>query len=164
MRTQVGIVGAGPAGLLLAHLLHLEGIDSVVLENRSRAYVEQRVRAGVLEQPTVELLREAGVAGRLDREGLEHRGVSLRFDGGDHRIDFHALTGQNHHRVRAAGGGQGPDRRPGGGREPAVFEVSDVAVHVARDGPAADHLPECRRPATRSWSATSSPAATGSTA
>src|SRR6516164_9677381 len=94
MRTQVGIVGAGPAGLLLAHLLHLEGIDSVVLENRSRDYIEKRVRAGVLEQPTVELLREAGVAGRLDREGLIHKGVLLRFDGGDHRIDFEELTGR----------------------------------------------------------------------
>src|SRR5918998_3101277 len=84
MRTQVGIVGAGPAGLLLSHLLARHGIESVVLESRSRAYVEQRVRAGVLEHPTVELLREVGLAGRLDREGMAHRGISLRFDGGDH--------------------------------------------------------------------------------
>jgi p-hydroxybenzoate 3-monooxygenase len=95
VRTQVGIVGAGPAGLLLAHLLHLEGIESVVLENRSRDYVEKRVRAGVLEQPTVQLLRETGVADRLDREGLIHKGVLLRFDGGDHRIDFEELTGRS---------------------------------------------------------------------
>ena len=75
MRTQVGI-GAGPAGLLLSHLLHLEGVSSVVLELRSREYVEQRVRAGVLEQGTVELLEAAGVAGRLRREGMVHHGSS----------------------------------------------------------------------------------------
>jgi p-hydroxybenzoate 3-monooxygenase len=94
MRAQVGIVGAGPAGLLLSHLLARAGIDSVVLEARSRSYVEQRVRAGVLEHPTVELLREVGLADRLDREGLAHGGISLRFDGGDHRIDFADLVGR----------------------------------------------------------------------
>ncbi len=94
MRTQVGIVGAGPAGLLLSHLLARQGIESVVLEARSRGYVEQRVRAGVLEHPTVELLREVGLADRLDREGLPHEGISLRFDGGDHRIDFADLVGR----------------------------------------------------------------------
>jgi p-hydroxybenzoate 3-monooxygenase len=93
MDTQVGIVGAGPAGLLLAHLLHLRGIESVVLEARSRAYVEARVRAGVLEQTTVDLLDDAGVAERLYREGLVHRGLELRFDGRGHRIDFAELTG-----------------------------------------------------------------------
>jgi p-hydroxybenzoate 3-monooxygenase len=93
MDTQVGIVGAGPAGLLLAHLLHLHGIDSVVLEARSREYVEARVRAGVLEQTTVDLLDEAGVAERLHREGLVHHGLELRFDGRGHRIDFAELTG-----------------------------------------------------------------------
>jgi p-hydroxybenzoate 3-monooxygenase len=93
MDTQVGIVGAGPAGLLLAHLLHLHGIDSVVLEARSREYVEARVRAGVLEQTTVDLLAEAGVAERLHREGLVHHGLELRFDGRGHRIDFAELTG-----------------------------------------------------------------------
>ncbi|MDR7273867.1 4-hydroxybenzoate 3-monooxygenase [Catenuloplanes atrovinosus] len=94
MRTQVGIIGAGPAGLLLSHLLHLEGIDSVVLELRDRDYVQRRVRAGVLEQPTVELLRAAGVGTRMDAQGLPHDGISLRFDGADHRIDFAALTGR----------------------------------------------------------------------
>jgi p-hydroxybenzoate 3-monooxygenase len=94
MRTQVGIVGAGPAGLLLSHLLARSGVDSVVLEARSRAYVERRVRAGVLEHPTVELLREVGLAHRLDREGMRHEGISLRFDGGDHRIDFADLVGR----------------------------------------------------------------------
>jgi p-hydroxybenzoate 3-monooxygenase len=93
MDTQVGIVGAGPAGLLLAHLLHRRGIESVVLEARSREYVEARVRAGVLEQGTVELLDEAGVADRLHREGLVHRGLELRFDGRGHRIDLSELTG-----------------------------------------------------------------------
>ena len=93
MDTQVGIVGAGPAGLLLAHLLHLRGIESVVLEARSREYVEARVRAGVLEQTTVDLLDSAGVAERLHREGLVHQGLELRFDGRGHRIDFAELTG-----------------------------------------------------------------------
>jgi p-hydroxybenzoate 3-monooxygenase len=93
MRTQVGIVGAGPAGLLLSHLLHLEGIDSVVLEDRSREYVEHRIRAGVLEQGTVELLTETGLGDRLHREGLVHEGVELRFAGEGHRIDFGELTG-----------------------------------------------------------------------
>jgi p-hydroxybenzoate 3-monooxygenase len=93
MDTQVGIVGAGPAGLLLAHLLRLRGIESVVLEARSREYVEARVRAGVLEQTTVDLLDSAGVAERLHREGLVHQGLELRFDGRGHRIDFAELTG-----------------------------------------------------------------------
>jgi p-hydroxybenzoate 3-monooxygenase len=92
METQVGIVGAGPAGLLLAHLLDRQGIESVVLEARSRDYVEARVRAGVLEQGTVDLLDEAGLAERLHREGLVHHGVELRFDGRGHRIDFSELT------------------------------------------------------------------------
>jgi p-hydroxybenzoate 3-monooxygenase len=92
VRTQVGIVGAGPAGLVLAHLLHLRGIDSVVLEARSRDYVERRIRAGVLEQGTVDLLDEMGVADRLRREGLVHEGIELQFGGERHRIDFPSLT------------------------------------------------------------------------
>jgi p-hydroxybenzoate 3-monooxygenase len=92
-RTQVGIVGAGPAGLVLGHLLHLQGIESVILEDRDREYVEGRVRAGVLEQGTVDLLIEMGVGERLEREGLVHHGVELRFDGQGHRIPFDELTG-----------------------------------------------------------------------
>jgi len=92
MRTQVGIVGAGPAGLLLAHLLQRQGIESVVVENRARDYVEHRVRAGVLEQGSVDMLNESGVGARLQREGLVHHGIELRFGGRGHRIDMTELT------------------------------------------------------------------------
>ena len=94
-RTQVGIIGAGPAGLTLAHLLHLQGIESIVLERHSREYVETRVRAGVLEQGTVDILCDSGVGERLKREGLQHQGVELRFDGKGHRIDFQELVGKS---------------------------------------------------------------------
>lgn len=94
MRTQVGIVGAGPAGLLLSQLLARQGIDSVVVEQRSRAYVEARIRAGVLEMGTVELLEEAGVGERMRREGIVHPGFSIAFDGRRERIDMQELTGR----------------------------------------------------------------------
>jgi p-hydroxybenzoate 3-monooxygenase len=94
MRTQVGIIGAGPAGLLLSHLLSLQGIESVVLELRDRSHVEQRVRAGVLEHGTVQTLRESGVGGRLDAEGLVHEGLNMRFGGRTHRLDLKELTGR----------------------------------------------------------------------
>jgi p-hydroxybenzoate 3-monooxygenase len=129
-RTQVGIVGAGPAGLMLSHLLHLAGIESVVLEARSRKYVEERVRAGLLEQGTVNLLIETGVGERLKRLGLTHRGIELRFGGRGHRIDLSGLTGGStvtiyaQHEVikdliaeRLAAGGQ------------IVFEAEDVSIH-----------------------------------
>ena len=91
-RTQVGIVGAGPAGLTLARLLELEGIDTFVLENRSRDYVEQRIRAGVLEQRTADLLVSAGVGDRLQRDGIVHHGIELQFDGERHRIPLSELA------------------------------------------------------------------------
>src|SRR5580658_3008415 len=92
MRTQVGIIGAGPAGLMLSHLLQLEGIESVVLETQSRQYVEERVRAGVLEQGTVDLLVETGVGARLKKQGLVHDAIQLNFNGQRYRIDFRDLT------------------------------------------------------------------------
>lgn len=93
MHTQVGIIGAGPAGLLLGHLLHLKGIDSVILESRSREYVIDRVRAGVLEQFTADLMTEMGVGGRLRREGMRHEGVFLSFAGRRHYVPLAELTG-----------------------------------------------------------------------
>ena len=93
MRTQVGIVGAGPAGLTLAQLLNREGIESVVLEDRSRDYVEHRVRAGVIEHAIADLLVDAGVGARLRREGIVHGGIELRFDGVRHRVPLSDLTG-----------------------------------------------------------------------
>jgi len=128
--TQVGIVGAGPAGLVLSHLLYLHGIDSVVVENRSRQYVEERVRAGVLEQGTVDLLSEMGVGERMKAEGLIHYGIEMRFGGRGHRIDFHELTGgkgitiyaqhevlKDLNNARIATGGK------------VFFEVENVTVH-----------------------------------
>jgi p-hydroxybenzoate 3-monooxygenase len=130
MNTQVAIVGAGPAGLLLAHLLRMRGIDSVVLEARSREYVEARVRAGVLEQGTVDLLTEAGVGDRLHREGLVHHGLELRFDGQGHRIDLSELTGG---RAITVYGQQEVVKdliaaRLDAGSE-LLFEVDDVTLH-----------------------------------
>ncbi|HSR72781.1 MAG TPA: 4-hydroxybenzoate 3-monooxygenase [Kiloniellales bacterium] len=128
-RTQVGIVGAGPAGLLLSHLLGRAGIESVVLERRSRAYVEGRIRAGVLEHGAVDTLVEAGLGERLRREGLVHKGIELSFGGRRHRIDFagltdgKAITVYGQHEVvkdmiaaRLAAG------------EPLLFEVEDVRL------------------------------------
>jgi p-hydroxybenzoate 3-monooxygenase len=133
VRTQVGIVGAGPAGLTLAHLLHLEGIESVVLEARSREYVEQRIRAGVLEQGTVDLLTETGVGERLQREGLVHHGIELRFEGRGHRIPLSELAGG---RTITIYGQQEVVKdliaaRLATGR-PLLFEVEDVSVHDLR--------------------------------
>jgi hypothetical protein len=93
VRTQVAILGAGPAGLLLSQILHLQGIESIVLETRSREAIEATIRAGVLEQGTVNLMNELGVGTRMMKEGFRHQGTILRFDGRDHRIDFQELTG-----------------------------------------------------------------------
>ncbi|HSD74986.1 MAG TPA: 4-hydroxybenzoate 3-monooxygenase [Steroidobacteraceae bacterium] len=129
MRTQVAIVGAGPAGLLLGRLLSQQGIDAVVLESRSREYIENRVRAGVLEHQSVDILTEAGVGERMAREGLQHHGVVLRFNGQTHRIDLTGLTG----RGVTVYGQQEVVKDLVAARlargEPMVFEVSDVSVH-----------------------------------
>lgn len=93
--TRIAIIGAGPSGLLLSHLLHLSGIDNIVLERQTRSHVEGRIRAGVLEHGSVNALREAGLAARLDREGLEHEGFELAFGGDRHRIALKDLTGKS---------------------------------------------------------------------
>lgn len=93
MRTQVGIIGAGPAGLLLSHLLYLHGIESIVIEDKSRSYVESRIRAGVLEHGTAQLLCDSGVGERLKKEGMRHEGINLGFSGQLHRINLTELTG-----------------------------------------------------------------------
>jgi p-hydroxybenzoate 3-monooxygenase len=129
MRVQVGIVGAGPAGLLLSRLLHLAGIESVIIENRSRAYCEARVRAGLIEQGSVDLLVASGVGERMGREGLVHDGNALRFAGRSHRIDFLGLTGK---RITIYGQQEIVKdmiavRLANGGR--IDFEVEDVTLH-----------------------------------
>ncbi|HEX6472780.1 MAG TPA: FAD-dependent monooxygenase, partial [Streptosporangiaceae bacterium] len=88
MRTQVAIIGSGPAGLLLSHLLALDGVESVIVERRSADYVKARIRAGILESATVDLLKEAGLGERLSEEALEHRGIYLQWPGERHHIDF----------------------------------------------------------------------------
>ena len=93
LRTQVGIVGAGPEGLLLSHILHLQGIESIILERNTRNDVEAIIKAGVLEQGTVDLMNEIGAGERMMKEGLRHEGIILRFEGRDVRIDFPELTG-----------------------------------------------------------------------
>ncbi len=130
MRTQVGIVGAGPAGLMLSHLLHLAGIESVVLECRSRQYIEDRVRAGVLEQGTVDLMIQTGVGERLRREGLRHDGVWFSFGGRRHRINLSELTGGRAITVYAQQEVVKDlvQARIGSG-EPMVFDVEDLSVH-----------------------------------
>src|SRR5947207_11658738 len=130
MRTQVAIIGAGPAGLMLSLLLQRQGVDSIVLERHDRAYVERRVRAGVLEQGTVDLLNAAGIGERMRREGLIHRGLYLQFERQRHRIAMSELTGGRAITVygqqevvkdliaaRLAAGGQ------------ICFEASDVSVY-----------------------------------
>ena len=129
MRTQVAIIGAGPAGLLLSHLLHLQGIESVVLESRTQDEIESTIRAGVLEQGTMDILEQSGLGARMRAEGALHHGFELSFDGRRHRIDLQELTGKSitvyaQHEVikdlvaaRTAAGAQ------------MLFEVRDVALH-----------------------------------
>ncbi|MBN2910853.1 4-hydroxybenzoate 3-monooxygenase [Polycladomyces sp. WAk] len=130
MRTQVGIIGAGPAGLMLSHLLHLYGIESIIIESRTREEIEGTIRAGVLEQGTVDLLNATGVGERMMREGHFHHGIELRFNGKGHRIDIHELTGGKNvtiyaqHEVikdlvaaRLKAGGE------------IIFNVGDVSLH-----------------------------------
>jgi p-hydroxybenzoate 3-monooxygenase len=126
VRTQVGIVGAGPAGLLLDRLLRLQGIDSVVLERRDRAYVEARVRAGVLEWGTAQTLREAGVGDRMDTLGMPHEGTELRFGRARHRIDFAALTGRS---IMVYGQQEVVKDLIAAGPDDLRFEVDEVALH-----------------------------------
>jgi p-hydroxybenzoate 3-monooxygenase len=130
MRTQVAIIGAGPAGLLLGQLLSRAGIDNVILERRSADYVLSRIRAGVLEQGMVDLLREAGVGGRLDHEGLVHDGFSLAFSGTLHRLDLKDLSGGK--TVTVYGQTEVTrdliEARQTLGR-PTIYEAEDVALH-----------------------------------
>ena len=164
-RTQVGIVGAGPAGLLLSHLLALRGIDSIVVENRSRAYCEARQRAGLLEAGTVELLRAIGLGTRMDAEGLEHGGIYLQFEGERHHLDFRDLTGGRWVTIYAQTEivkDLIKARLEAGAR--IEFEVSDTEVAELEDGPARAPLHRRRRGTARGHAATRSPAATASTA
>ena len=136
MRTQVGIVGAGPAGLTLAMLLHRANIDTVVLESRDRAYVEKRVRAGLLEQNTVDLLRDLNVAERLDREGLEHNGIYLRYREENHYVDMTGLTGRH---ITIYGQQEVVKDLTSALLDrgvPVLFETSDVELHdIETDSP-----------------------------
>ncbi len=130
MRTQVAIIGAGPAGLLLSQLLHVAGVSCVVLEQRDQAYVEARIRAGVLEAGTVDLLTRAGVDARLRREGLPHDGFKLGLDGETFRIDIRGLTGGS----RVVVYGQTEVTKDliqacFARRTPLIFEALDVALH-----------------------------------
>src|SRR3569623_258993 len=129
MRTQVAIIGAGPSGLLLGQLLSRVGIDNVIVERQSADYVLGRIRAGILEQVTVDLMDEAGVGARLHREGIVHHSIELAFDGRRHPIDVHGLTGGKV--VTAYGQTELThdlmDARRGAGL-PAIYEAQDVTV------------------------------------
>jgi p-hydroxybenzoate 3-monooxygenase len=136
MRTQVGIIGAGPAGLMLARLLHLRGIDSIIIENRSRDYIENRIRAGLIEHWAADMLTEIGVGARLKREGLVHWGINIGINGELHHLDFKKLVDK---RVTIYGQQEVVKdlvarRLEDGG--PLLFEVDDVSVHdVTSDKP-----------------------------
>jgi len=129
MRTQVGIIGAGPAGLMLARLLHLASIESIIIENRSRDYIENRIRAGLIEHWAADLLTDLGVGARMKAEGAYHHGINIGINGDLHRIDFTALVGK---RVTIYGQQEVVkdlvvQRLADGG--PLLFEVDGVSVH-----------------------------------
>ena len=132
MRTQVAIIGSGPAGLLLARLLEVAGVQSVLLESRSREYVLGRIRAGVLESGTVELLERAGVAGRLREEALVHEGFDLAFSGGRLRIDLEALTGRS---VTVYGQTEVTKDLMEAREGESLYEIPDVQIHDFELGP-----------------------------
>ena len=155
MRTQVGIVGAGPAGLLLSHLLHLRGVESVVIDVQAARAIEQTIKAGILEQGTVDLLRQTGVGDRMMRDGLVHHGINLAFEGGLHRIDLTELSGGRsvmvyaQHEVLIDLIAQAPRRR----RRPPV-RGDRHRRRRDRHRPADDPV-HPRGPPGRRWSATS---------
>ena len=141
-RTQVAVVGAGPAGMLLAHLLGGEGVESVVVETRSEEYVASRIRAGILEQSTVDLLREVGLGERLEREGDEHRGIHLQWPGERHHVDFVDLTGRS---VWVYGQTEVQKDLVAAARargQVVHYEVTDTALHdLETDGPSITFTP-----------------------
>ncbi|ETX07581.1 MAG: hypothetical protein ETSY2_10390 [Candidatus Entotheonella gemina] len=159
MRTQVGIIGSGPSGLLLSQLLHLQGIDSIILERRNQDYVLGRIRAGVLEQGMVNMLREAQVADRMEREGLIHEGFEIAFGDRRHRIDLKKHTG---HTVTVYGQTEVTkdlmDARAAIGGQ-LVYEAQDVRIEeLESDAPpcinwaaqwSGPEQPKCHRPQRR---------------
>jgi p-hydroxybenzoate 3-monooxygenase len=129
VRTQVGIIGAGPSGLLLSHLLALQGIESVIIENRSREYVEARIRAGIIEQGAVDLLKESGLAGRLEKEGEQHHGIYLQWPGERHHLDFQQLCGRSVYVYGQTELQKDLDHLRDAAGQPFFYEVSDVTLH-----------------------------------
>ena len=129
MRTQIGIIGAGPAGLMLARLLHLQGIESIIIENRTRDYIENRIRAGLIEHWAADLLADVGVGSRMQREGMLHWGINVGINGDLHRLDFKKLVNK---RVTIYGQQEVVkdlvERRISDGA-PLLFQVDDVTVH-----------------------------------
>ncbi|MFI7674576.1 4-hydroxybenzoate 3-monooxygenase [Actinophytocola sp. NPDC049390] len=133
MRTQVAIIGAGPAGLLLSHLLAAGGVESVVVETRTREYVESRIRAGILEHSTVELLRSVGLGDRLTREGDQHRGVYLQWPGERHHVDFQDLVGRSVWVYGQTEVQKDLGRARDAAGQQVIYDVRDTAVHDPAD-------------------------------